>query len=586
MPDTDTSRVPSPNPSFEAPAFEDPASEETEPPSRHISLGRSILVGLILLALVLMAVLPPLVNVNRFKRRIVTSISTSIGRPVHLDSVSLLLLPVPAFKLENFVVEEDPAFGSEPLIHANNVVATLRVSSLWRRKVEFSKISLQEPHINVVRDAQARWNIESLLLQAARIPVAPTAQAQAGPDPRFPYIEATGARVNIKSGNEKLPFSFTEADFALWLPGPQQWRLRMEAKPTRTDTSASDTGTVSLEGALGRAEHFDLIPLDLSGEWKNAPLGEASRVLTGHDVGLRGDLRLNIAIHGTVGNNLVKTSLELRNARRADFVPDHPLDLRAECQATSSATFHGFHDLRCSWPSPSVPAMLALTGDIPDIRHLDSASFEIGSPGLPAAELLSWLRVASKRVPPDVIATGRLTGAISATDNSLSGQIKLAEAALSGGPIGDTAIKIGDISIASNHTSADASSRKNRTTRHKATPASAIFDQFTMSALSLPLGGKEPATLDGHFDRNGYTLHLTGNVLPSRLLALGAAIPQFGDGLATVLPSLPATTGKDSSTHTQPPAPIHVDLTSTRTWLGGQSWSATTSAKPPRKTHR
>ena len=78
----------------------------------------------------------------------------------------------------------------------------------------------------------------------------PTAQRKAGPEPRFPYIEATGARVNLKLADEKEPFSLTDADFALWLPTPAQWRVRIEGKPARTDTNISDPGTVRLEGSL------------------------------------------------------------------------------------------------------------------------------------------------------------------------------------------------------------------------------------------------------------------------------------------------------------------------------------------------
>src|SRR5271168_2742338 len=167
---------------------------------RRPFLRRFLFVYLLLLAILLLALIPPLVNVNRFQRRIVTSISTTLGRPVHLDRVSLNLLPLPGFTLENFVVEEDPRFGYEPIIRANSVRVTLRASSLWRRKLEFSRISLDEPSLNLVHDASGRWNFENLILQAAQISAAPTAQPTPGPDPRFPYIEATGARINLKSG--------------------------------------------------------------------------------------------------------------------------------------------------------------------------------------------------------------------------------------------------------------------------------------------------------------------------------------------------------------------------------------------------
>jgi AsmA protein len=550
-----------------------PAEAPARPRRNYFSFGFALLY-LFIACIIALAVLPPLLNVNRFKRRIVTSISTSLGRPVHLDSVTLVLLPLPGFKLENFVVAEDPAFGSEPVIRANEVQATLRIPSLYSKKVEFSRISLKEPSINLVHAANGHWNVESILLKAAQISAAPTAQATAGPDPRFPYVEATDARVNIKSGLEKLPFSLTEADFSLWLPQPSQWRVRISGKPTRTDTSASDTGILSLEGTLGRAERFDLIPIDLAAEWKNAPLGEASRVLIGNDAGVRGELRLSATLRGTVGTGILKSSIDLRGLRRADFVPDQPINLRADCQATAAETFHALHESRCSWPPPGEPTLLALTGDLPNIHNPASASFQLGTPGLPAATLLQWLRAASPRVSPDIIATGTLTGSVSRSASGeqpgapsmqshrmggtydspvLSGHLALNSFTLSKGPLGNTAIAFGDTTITSAPSAAG----------------------FVLSPTTLALGGKEPASLEGHFDSFGYSLHLTGNVLPSRLLALTAAVPQFGDGLPALFlpPSAP-----------QPPPskelPIHIDLTSIRTWSGGQTWTRTTPAKP------
>lgn len=546
---------------------------------------RSILVCLLLSVIVLLVFVPPLLNVGRFKRRIVASIGDSIARPVHLDKVSLVLLPFPGFRLENFVVEDDPAFGSEPVIRANTVVATLRFSSLWRRKVEFAKISLQEPSINLVRmpavDGSAgRWNVESILLRAARMPAAPTAQATAGPEPRFPYIEATGARINIKVGDEKLPFSFTEADVALWLPRPMQWRVRLEGRPTRTDLSPSDTGTISLEGTVGRAERFDLMPIDLSGEWKNVPFGEASRVVMGRDAGLRGDLRLNASVHGTVGSSVVKMTLDLSGARRAEFVPPQALDLRAECQASATDIFHAFHEIRCSWPPSAAPSILAMTAELADIHHPDATSCEIGTPGLPAATLLQWLRIASPRVSPDIVATGTVTGSV--TRNAMSGGVGNGDAAwtgrlasegirLDGGEIGDIAIAIGDI-VVSSDTAEDVAPPPSRKERVRSGQTPQIRrNEFVMLPTTLTLGGREPAMLEGRFDGDGYTLHLTGNVLPSRLLAFAHAVPQFGDGLAGALPPAqsPAMQAKE--------VPMHLDLTSKRLWGGGQSWSRTST---------
>ena len=204
----------------------------------------------VLVVLLLLVLLPPFINVNRLQRRISTSMAAAYGSRSYSDSVSLSL-PMPGFTLENFVVGEDPAFGSEPIIRANSVRATLRLSSLWRRRVEFSTISFTEPSVNLVHTPEGKWNIESILLQASRIAAAPTAQQNAGVAPRFPYIEATGARLNLKQGVEKTPFSLTDAEFALWLPSPEQWHLRLQGRPVRTDTSVTDTGTIRLEATLG-----------------------------------------------------------------------------------------------------------------------------------------------------------------------------------------------------------------------------------------------------------------------------------------------------------------------------------------------
>jgi AsmA protein len=211
----------------------------------------SVYLLIVLVVLLLLVFLPPLINVSGFQRRVDENISAALGRPVHFDRLSLNLLPMPGFTLENFIIEEDPAFGYEPTLHANEVRINLRPSSLWRHRFEFSSISFTDPSVNLVHASDGRWNIQGLLLQASRISAAPTAQAHAGPAPRFPYIEASGARVNLKLGEEKMPISLTDADFALWQPAEHQWRLRIAAHPLRTDTAPGASGTFRVEGTLG-----------------------------------------------------------------------------------------------------------------------------------------------------------------------------------------------------------------------------------------------------------------------------------------------------------------------------------------------
>ena len=572
----------------------DPTRDQLDPehgalPSPRLR-RRLIFLAALLLALLLAVFLPPLIGVTRFERRIATSIGASIGRPVHFERAALSLLPLPGFTLDNFVVEEDPAFGSEPILRAGQVRVTLRLSALWRPRVEFSRISLTAgpsgvaPSVNLVHTATGRWNLEGILLQASRIPAAPTAQRYAGPAPRFPYIEATGARINLKLDQEKTPFALTDADFALWLPEPGQWRFRLEAHPARTDTAPADTGALRVEATLGTAPTLGQVPIDLRATWQDAQLGGLTRLLLGRDAGLRGDLSLSLRVLGALDHAALAANLQLAHARRADFVPPRLLSLEASCQAVAQNSFHAFSNLECHWPpaDSSSRSVLILAAAVPDVRRPSESSASLTLPALPAATLLDWLRAATPHPPTGLRATGTLAGALAWSPTpppsdrapsrhrqipppppTWSGELEFSGESLQTPALGPDPIPLGDILLRS---TSDGS------------PTTANFD---LLPVLLPLGGKQPATLEGHFDATGYTLHLTGPALPARLLALGDAIPQLGEGLRELLDP-PQIAPPATAPPPDDPAvvPTHFDLTATRPWGGPQTWHQT--APPPR----
>ncbi len=559
------------------------ANAKPRPQKRRSLFRRFVAVYYILLALLLLALIPPLISVNRYQRRIAASISQSLGRPVHLDDVTLNLLPLPGFTITNLVVSEDPAFGNEPIIRAMSVRANLRVSSLWRHQVEFSTISFTEPSVNLVHLANGKWNLESILLQAAHIQAAPTAQKTAGPAPRFPYIEATGARLNLKLDSEKTPFSLTDAEFALWLPDPQQWHLRIEARPARTDTVVADAGTILLEGTLNRAPALADVPIDLNAQWRTTPLGEASRLLLGHDTGLRGDMTVSAHAQGTLGSNTITSHLSLTALRRADYVPERRPSVDLQCEATATNTFHSFTNLQCTWPPTGSTQPIALIATIPDVRDLSTATAQLGTPALPIPTTLDWLRTASSRIPSDLTATGTLFGSAelpsglthlrSQWDTQITAAFQIPALTLESPTSGLPPTTFGPIAI---HTAIPTPAPTRPHRRTPTTPLTPPTPGLQLDPTTLPLGGKDPATLDGHIDASGYTLHLAGNALLSQLIALGRAIPQFGDGLEDILP----TTLTDT--------PTHIDLTATHPWGSTQTWQDNTTHPTqthPRKSH-
>jgi AsmA protein len=517
------------------------------PPSRL--RRRILLAALAVLVLLLLVITPPLLNVNRLQRRIASAMSQSLGRPVHMDRVTLHLLPMPGFTIENLVVSEDPTFGYEPVIRANTVEATLRPSSLWRRQVEFSTIRFIEPSLNLVRNNAGRWNLQSLLTRAAAVPTAPTAQTRPGPAPRFPYIEATGARVNLKLADEKQPFSLTEADFALWRPSPDQWRVRIDGHAARTDLTTSDPGTLAIEGSLNRADALTTVPLDLHLSWKNAQLGDASRLLFGYDAGWRGTGAIEASLTGSLSAADLHTLLHLQDLRRSDFVPAKLLDYYLDCNATADIPTALLHHPACTLttqkptPGDQPPNSINAVADSINLTRLQAndsiTGLELGSGGLPESWVLDWTRLFTRRIPDSVTATGKIRGSLTLSPQNI----------WLGTVTGDTTTPNSTFTVTS-----DASG-------------------FTLAPLNLaPTPKSPPLMLVGELNPQRYTFTLTGTATPDELTNLRTMVPPLAEGLDSALPVPEAT------------KPIKLSIRCTRPWSSPQTCTQATP-EPPQHHH-
>jgi AsmA family len=534
------------------------------PEQRRRRKRRLIWVLGVVVVLIALVITPPLLNVNRLRKRIATSMSQSLGRPVHLDSVTLNLLPVPGFTLQNLVVDEDPAFGSEPVLSAYTVRANLRASSLWRRQVEFGTIHFDQPSVNLVRRADGRWNFESILLHAAQEDAAPTAQTKPGPAPRFPYIEATGARLNVKLGDEKMPAALTEADFALWLPSPQQWKVRIEARPARTDMNVSDTGVLSIEATLERAARLADVPIELTAAWRQAPLGEATRVLTGSDAGWRGDVDATATLHGTLGDAVLGGNLKLTSLRRAEFVPEKMLDVSMECSAHMAVDVAVLTGPACTVsPTPishlgfgavdTVPeSAVYVTADKLELTGLKAAGLRVGSPKVSLAWLMDFARLWSQRTPANEVPQGTASGSFLRVGTGWQGELHgtIQARSLDYGPDGGVAER--NFSIAS------------------------AGDGFTLAPFNVTFADKSALMFSATAGAAGMTLRLAGSGTPHQVTFLQWAMPALADGFAQAMPGLAGSSA----------APLKVDLTCTREWGGEQtcvSVRAPEAVKPKRR---
>ena len=532
---------------------------------------------------VIAAIVLPLININRYHHTIADSLSRSLGRPVHLGSVQLQLLPRPGLALTDFVVEEDPGFGAEPLLRAPSVTVSLRPSSLWRDRLEVSRIDLDNASVNLVRDARGQWNFSSLLIQAARTPNAPTGLRHATAALRFPYIEFRSARINFKSGTEKKPFSFFNADLSIWLAQPDQWQLRLEAQPARTDLDLdlSDTGLIRAEGSVNRAAALDQIPVKLHAEWNKAPLGQVSRMLFGEDSGWRGLLRAEADFTGDINNLDTDARFRVDDAHRQEFTPLSPLPVDVRCRAVYHRAVGAVDNLTCLWPVGD--GHLLLTGGLKAPRlkapaHPE-ANLTLEINHTPAAFAVSALGLLRRGVTPSLDASGLINGHFTYVTGQRSGRGTLAtltgEAAVDSlslsfpgvdKPLTFPALHFATPAAVAPHHPGHKAAKPDARAAAKSSPHLAIL----LDPAPLALGATNSAELSGQFTAAGFSLRLAGQADLARLVALSKSSSVFGSSLAGVSPA-----------DAESPSTADLDLTLTGPWLTGQGMTSVSSATPP-----
>jgi hypothetical protein len=531
------STLPSPDsPSTEVSRSEEETLVEHQPRSPSPSgrpASRHWLSLIIVVVLAIAIVVPPLFNIESYQRRIAANISRSLGRPVHFAHITLHLLPRPGFDLTDFTVEEGPGFGPEPILHSSSVSASVRLLSLWRGRLEIARIALDEPSLNLVRNAAGRWNFASVMTQASLTTVAPTGQVAPGRTLRFPYIEASNARINFKYGDEKQPFSFLNGDLSIWLENPEEWQLRFAAQPVRTDLDlfASNTGLVRIEGSMKRAPMLGEIPLNLRAEWTHAPLGQIGRLFGGEDPGWRGELDLDASLTGTPTALLLNTSMTLDNLHRVEFQPDHALTYAAKCTGTYRKAEGILGDLSCLVPVGD--GKIQVVGAIGSPRQPEQTRLEVNLLQVPASAVLDFVRLTRQKLGQDLAVGGQVNGqfrlGVGRKHITLAGSAATEELTLTA-PSLSKPLSLSGIRLTALDSGRDAA-------RGQGNAAASLL----LAPVKIDFGAPIPLLVDGRFDRRGFLLHFGGRAELARLIPSMRSIGMADPGLQQLQPTGEAT---------------------------------------------
>ena len=538
--------------------------EETAQPRR-----RRKWIVVVLLILAAAAFVP--IRLDRLKKHLEASISASVGRRVSAQRINFHLLPQPGFDLANFSIEDDPSFSSEPLLRSDSVTANLRLRSLLGARLEIARLSLKEPSLNLVRNAEGRWNVESLLARAAQIPSAPTATAHAEWRPRFPYIEADSGRINFKIGPEKRSFALAEADFSLWLATENVWSMRLAARPIRTDANLGDTGTLRLSGSFQRAADLHETPFRFDATWQRAQLGQLTELIYGRDRGWRGAVTASAKVVGTPHAFDVIANISVDDFRRYDIARRDLFDFNVNCNAghRMAATLGPPLSFECTLPKDGGAIKMAGGLSFPG-QHLQLSALSLRAIKFPLSTVAALARHMKKDMAPDLEASGLIDGTFFS-----------ASTAAGPGGVEDRGIEtwtvvVSGVTLRSERLTAPTHSdviairfqrpiiKSGTGQGHLHSEQPAISEpQLTIGPFRLAMGGPAPATASATFSHNNYLFEIKGDV----------DLRQFGTFLESM--GLPNPEMETSSA-----GKATVDLTYRGAWSGFTKPEVTGTIRP------
>jgi hypothetical protein len=487
------------------------------------------------------------------RARVSNSISQAVGRNVQVGYVRLRFLPRPGFEIDDLLVRDNPAFGAEPLVRAPDVTAAVSLGALLRGRIEIARLSLSEPSLNLTRNSDGKWNLEDLIDRTSHSSLAPTGSARGIAAPGFPYIEASDARVNFKIGTEKTHFALTNAQLALWQDSENTWGARLQARPIRTDANLTDTGVVNVNGLWRRSAQVHDTPIQISFQWKQAQLGQVSKLVYGTEKAWRGTGLLSGTILGTPDKLKISADASTDNFRRQDVIGGGNLRLAAHCTVEYDPPTREVVDLDCGGPVGDgyVQAKGSASGILLNGEPFAKADLWLVANRAPAESIITLFQHAWPDFPSDVQVNGDVSSTIQVqrTDPQQSvsvqgsGSIDDLEVARAG----MEAIGFGTVPFTLSNGLENASGKaKHATVSKKPAGAPSPINNLPPRELRADFGPINlasakagPLTAQATLTRSGYTGSLHGDASVNRILAAAKAVslptpPFSGDGTADV----------------------------------------------------
>src|SRR5580704_7937527 len=371
-------------------------------------MKRRILIGVALV--VAIGLIAKFQQVDFARPPIERALQRALGRRVEIDEAHFNLFTGPGFTLNRVTIHEDPRAGVEPFAYVETLDASVRLLSLFSRKLEFSTLRLGEANVNLVKTSAGPWNFQFLL------------ENTAAHSRRMPAIKMRSGRVNFKFGDTKSVVYFDDADFDVspWDDGSLD--LRFSGAPSRTDRSAQNFGHFFVRGDWRHQR------LDMRVELERSAVDEVARLFGQSGFGLHGIVALDARLYGPPSALDVTGQLQVDDIHLPDLLPKRGGGWGVNYKGTLD--LHGETlDLASTSDAPNPPLALRFRAwDFLSAPRWDAAA-DLNQ--IPLTALMEVARHVGAVLPEKLAAEGSVSGSVHYGDpDGPAGRIELENASL------------------------------------------------------------------------------------------------------------------------------------------------------------
>ena len=214
--------------------------------------------------LVVVLILPFIINVNSFRPKLESTLTTALGREVKVGNLGLSIL-TGSVSAENLSIADDPGFSKEPFVKAKSLHVGVELMPLiFSKQLKVNDLTLDQPEIRLIQTPGGKWNFSSLGAGKSQKADSPPANLDALSVSRLAVKDGSLAlgktnsskvqtfkdvNISVKNFSSKSQFPF---EMTAKLPGDGDLKLDGEAGPI-----AQDAAETPLEAQIS-VKNFDI----------------------------------------------------------------------------------------------------------------------------------------------------------------------------------------------------------------------------------------------------------------------------------------------------------------------------------------